>query len=98
MAGDRVVHVHLKDVDERLAERVQAGEVPFRQAVIEGLFKPLGHGFVDIAGVIRHLEATGYRGWYVLEQDKALSAAPPAGRGPISDAETSMAFLRRLEL
>ena len=44
MAGDRIVHVHLKDVDERMAEQVRAGQRPFRQAVIDGLFKPLGQG------------------------------------------------------
>lgn len=42
MAGDRVVHVHLKHADERMAEQVQAGERPFRQAVIDGLSTPLG--------------------------------------------------------
>lgn len=96
MAGDRVVHVHLKDVDERLAERVRAGEVPFRQAVIDGLFKPLGQGYVDIAGVIRQLESHGYRGWYVLEQDQALSAPPPEGEGPVEEAVVSMRYLEAL--
>jgi inosose dehydratase len=98
MAGDRVVHVHLKDVDERMAEQVRAGERPFRKAVIDGLFKPLGEGFVDIAGVIRHLEANGFTGWYVLEQDQALSEAPAEGEGPIHEAITSMDYLRRLDL
>lgn len=96
LAGDRVVHVHLKDVDEFLAERVRAGEVPFRQAVIQGLFKPLGEGFVDIAGVIRQLESNGYQGWYVLEQDQALSAPPPEGDGPIHEAAISMRYLEAL--
>ena len=98
MAGDRVVHVHLKDVDERMAEQVRAGERPFRQAVIDGLFKPLGQGFVDIAGVIRHLEANGFGGWYVLEQDQALATAPLPGEGPIHEAEIGMDFLRNLHL
>ena len=55
-AGDRVIHVHLKDVDPAGAERVRNGDVPFRQAVIDGLFVPLGEGAVDIAGVIEALE------------------------------------------
>ena len=96
MAGDRVVHVHLKDVDERMAEQVRAGERPFRQAVIDGLFKPLGEGYVDVAGVVRYLETTGYQGWYVLEQDVSLSSPPPIGQGPIDDARTSIRFLRDL--
>ena len=47
--------------------------IAFRQAVIDGMFTPLGEGDVDISGVIRTLEAAGYRGWYVLEQDASLA-------------------------
>ena len=68
----------------------------FRQAVIDGLFTPLGSGGVDIGGVIRTLEADGYRGWYVLEQDVSLSAEPAPGEGPKADAIESVAYLRRL--
>lgn len=96
MAGDRVVHVHLKDVDESAAKRVRSGEVPFRRAVIDGMFRPLGAGAVDVAGVIRHLEANGFAGWYVLEQDTALSADPAEGEGPVADARISVAYLEKL--
>ena len=96
MAKDRVHHVHLKDLDDAAAEKVRAGEVAFRQAVIDGMFKPLGEGDVDIAGVIRRLEAAGYTGWYVLEQDCSLDVEPADGEGPAADAEVSVNFLRRL--
>ena len=95
-APERVLHVHLKDVDAALAERVRDGSVPFRQAVLDGLFVPLGAGGVDIAGVIRTLEASRYRGWYVLEQDVSLAAEPAPGEGPKADAIESVAYLRRL--
>ena len=95
-AGDRVVHVHLKDVNHEKARRVRSGEIPFRQAVVEGMFVPLGSGGVDIAGVIEQLEAGGYRGWYVLEQDVSLAADPGPGAGPKADAVRSIEFLRRL--
>jgi inosose dehydratase len=96
VAADRVHHVHLKDVDADFAERVRSGEVKFRQAVIDDMFVPLGEGGVDIAGVIRTLEGAGYRGWYVLEQDKSLSAEPAEGEGPMADAVASVAYLRQL--
>ena len=96
MATGRVLHVHLKDVDRALAERVRNGEVLFRQAVIDGLFTPLGAGGVDIGGVIRTLESDGFRGWYVLEHDVVLGAEPAAGAGPLVDAVESVAFLRQL--
>jgi inosose dehydratase len=92
-APDRVLHVHLKDVDPAKAARVRSGEVPFRQSVIDGLFVPLGEGAVDIAGVIDALEDASYQGWYVLEQDVSLRADPPAGEGPKADAVESVAFL-----
>jgi inosose dehydratase len=95
-AGDRVVHVHLKDLDNSMAERVRAGEIAFRQATIDGMFKPVGAGDVDIAGVIRHLEGRGYRGWYVLEQDCSLTGEPDDGEGPLIDARASVEFLREL--
>ncbi len=95
-AGERVLHVHLKDVDPAASDRVRSGDVPFRQAVIDGLFVPLGEGAVDIAGVIEALEAGGYRGWYVLEQDVSLRSEPAPGSGPKADAVDSVAYLRGL--
>lgn len=95
-ARGRVAHVHLKDVDPVRGEQVRTGEALFRQSVIDGLFVPLGAGGVDIAGVIRTLEADGYRGWYVLEQDVSLAAEPAVGEGPEADAIASVAYLREL--
>lgn len=93
LAADRIDHVHLKDVDDSMADRVRCGDLGFRQAVIDGMFKPLGAGGVDIAGVVRYLEAGGYRGWYVIEQDVALVDDPAPGEGPRVDAATSVAYL-----
>lgn len=97
-AGERTVHVHLKDVDPVLGDEVMKGTRPFRQAVTDGLFTPLGKGAVDIAGVVQHLESIGFQGWYVLEQDKALATAPAEGEGPLGDALACMDYLRRLAL
>lgn len=96
MAKGRVKHVHLKDVDDRLAGMVRTGEVAFKQAVIDGMFTPLGHGDVDIAGVIRRLEASGFEGWYVLEQDASLAAEPAEGEGPKADALLSFEHLKEI--
>lgn len=95
-AKGRVAHVHLKDVDGAMAQRVRSGELPFRQAVIDDIFKPLGEGAVDIAGFVSTLEADGFDGWYVLEQDKVLDADPDPGAGPIEDARKSFEYLASL--
>jgi inosose dehydratase len=93
---DRIAHVHLKDVDGRLAGLVRRGEVGYGEAVGRGLYRPLGEGDVDVAGVVRTLEASGYHGWYVLEQDAVLASAPSPGAGPIRDATTSLEFLKEI--
>ena len=89
----RVAHVHLKDLDGSLARQVRSGELTFHQAVIDGLFVPLGAGSVDIGVFIELLESQRYRGWYVIEQDTVLAAEPELGEGPIIAASQSFAFL-----
>ena len=49
-------HVHFKDVDAALAARVRAGELGYRDAVARGLYRPLGDGDVDVAGVVGLLQ------------------------------------------
>lgn len=95
--GGRVGHVHLKDVDQAVAARLMAGELTLLHAVQAGLFTPLGEGDVAVDEAIAALEAHGYQGWYVLEQDCALTdGIPPEGEGPIADVRTSLAYLDRL--
>lgn len=92
---DRVVHVHLKDVDGRLAAQVIDGTLTFAEAVRAGMFRPLGAGDVDIAAMVRTLEGAGYQGWYVLEQDVMLDA-PPSDEGPVADVRASLDYLLRV--
>jgi inosose dehydratase len=66
------------------------------QAVQHGLFKPLGEGDVAIADVIGLLEREGYQGWYVIEQDQALTSIPALGSGPVRDVRKSVTYLRAL--
>ncbi|MDW5595363.1 sugar phosphate isomerase/epimerase [Conexibacter stalactiti] len=92
--GDRVAHVHLKDVDLAVAARLNAGELTLMEAVQADLFRPLGEGDAQIAALVRQLAAHGYDGWTVLEQDTAITGAPPApGEGPARDVAASLAFL-----
>lgn len=94
-AFDRVGHVHLKDVNLSLVPPVLAREKSLMAATQEGLFTPLGQGDVDIAGVVRELESRGYDGWYVIEQDTAITDGLPAeGEGPMAQVVTSLDYLR----
>jgi inosose dehydratase len=89
--GERVVHVHLKDVDMAVARR----GLSLVEAVQAGLFRPLGHGDVRLDEVLDGLD--GYGRWLVLEQDTALTGEePPVGSGPVTDVRASIADLHSL--
>jgi inosose dehydratase len=92
----RIAHVHLKDVDAAAAARVRAGEISYTDAVRARMYRPLGAGDVDIAGIVAALTAAGYAGWYVLEQDTMLDAEPAAGEGPVADVRRSLEHLRKV--
>ncbi len=83
----RIAHAHLKDVDEALAGRVQAGELSYTEAVRQGMYTPLGSGDVDIAGIVTALRNNGYDGWFVMEQDTILDG-DPTDEGPVRDVRS----------
>lgn len=91
--GERVVHVHLKDVDAGIAARLRSGEMSFLSATRQGVFLPLGRGDAGIALVLDALALHGYDGWLVLEQDTAVAADERAGPDPLANARTSVEFL-----
>ncbi|WP_369046028.1 sugar phosphate isomerase/epimerase family protein [Sinomonas sp. P10A9] len=94
--ASRIGHTHLKDVRAELAARVQAGDLTYTDAVKAGMYVPLGQGDVGIADIVASLTASGYRGWFTMEQDTILETVPE-GDGPASDVRISVAFLRSLE-
>jgi inosose dehydratase len=92
--GERIVHVHLKDVDAAVAARYRAGELTLAGATQAGLFRPLGQGDARISDVLAQLDAHGYERWLVLEQDAALTGEePPVGSGPVLDVQASIEYL-----
>jgi inosose dehydratase len=94
-AAARIGHVHLKDVTAAVAQKVSAREINYTEGVAGGLYRPLGQGDVDVAAVVGTLEASGYRGWYVLEQDTILDG-PPADEGPVRAVRESLTYLDAL--
>ncbi len=96
--ADRVGLVHIKDCKLDIAEQLNNGELTLMEAVQNGLFPNVGRGDLDIDRVIGSLEDTGYDGWYVLEQDTAITGDEPLpGKGPIEDVQQNVTYLRELE-
>ena len=68
--GDRVAHMHVKDVDGHVLERLRSGRIPtFLEALRERIFTELGSGIVDVAGLAAGLLRRNYSGWVMCEQD-----------------------------
>ncbi len=67
--GARITHLHLKDVDAAELGRVLAAGGGMREVWSSGAFVAFGLGDVDLASVMTAIEAQGYDGWVVVEQD-----------------------------
>lgn len=92
--ADRVKHVHLKDCNLDLAQKVQNGEMTYYEATVAGMYTAVGFGDVDIRAIMTNLISAGYNGWFCLEQDKVINDEPVVGIGPIEDARRSVEFIK----
>jgi inosose dehydratase len=91
--GERVSHVHLKDVDPGVLGRLRRGEIgSFGDAVRQRLFTELGSGALDLDGVIAVLAERGYDGWLMVEQD---SGWPPPAESAAIGRRVLAAAIRR---
>lgn len=92
--GERVRHVHLKDVDGDVLFALRSGRYEgLEDAVRHGLFTELGAGILDLDGVIATLVARDYDGWLMVEQDRSLG---PASESAAIGRRVLAASLRRL--
>ncbi len=83
--GRRIRHVHMKDVDAGVLERLRGGEIGgFLPALRARIFTELGNGVLDVAGVVRELALLDYDGWLMCEQDTTWRT--PAESAAISRA------------
>ena len=89
----RVWHVHFKDCEPRVARRAREEEWDYQTALAHGVFCELGKGAVDFAALVRALDAAGYRGWAVVEQDVL-----PAMGAPLQSAIRNREYLRTIGL
>ncbi len=67
--GDRVNHLHVKDVDLGKLQRVLAAGGGMKEVWSSGAFVAFGAGDVDLSTVLSMLDDREYDGWIVVEQD-----------------------------
>jgi inosose dehydratase len=91
--ADRIWHVHFKDCHPGIAVRSRAEGWDYFESVRQGIFCELGQGGVDFPALKATLEANGYDGWIVVEQDVL-----PGMGSPKESAGRNRAYLRQIGL
>lgn len=68
--ADRLIDLHLKDLDLGVAAASRATPTPYRTASDRGLFLEPGLGGLDLTGILEALPGD-FDGWLIVEVDKA---------------------------
>ncbi len=75
--GDRIVHVHMKDIRGKVLDSLDWESDSFLDAVLRGVFTVPGDGDIDFGAVVQRLADVGYEGWFVVEAEQDPIQAPP---------------------
>jgi inosose dehydratase len=87
--GDRIKHIHLKDVRRDVVDRVRAEDLSFQDGIEAGVFTVPGDGDLDLAPVLEALARHGFEGWLVVEAEQ-----DPAKANPLEHALMARSYLR----
>ncbi|NTB04813.1 myo-inosose-2 dehydratase [Agrobacterium tumefaciens] len=74
--GDRINHIHLKDMRTPVMTDVRTRDLSFNDGVRAGMFTVPGDGNVDFSPIVRFVRG-GYKGWLVVEAEQDPAQAPP---------------------
>ena len=75
--GNRVKHVHFKDIREEIMKRSIQENMSFLESVKLGVFTVPGDGMIDFVPIINALNDINYKGWIVVEAEQDPKIAPP---------------------
>jgi inosose dehydratase len=92
--GDRIKHVHCKDVRREVLARVRADDASFLDAVLDGVFPVPGDGGIDFSGALVELTAADYNGWLVVEAEQDPEKTPPLAYARLGFAQLRAAAAR----
>jgi inosose dehydratase len=91
--GDRIKHVHLKDVRSAVVDRVREEGLSFQDGIEAGVFTVPGDGDLELAPVLEALGRHGFEGWLVVEAEQ-----DPAKAHPLTYARLGFCNVARLAL
>ena len=66
----RIPYLHLKSMDAKVLSRVRAQDMPWGEAVVQGVTATPDAGIVDFSDFAAALRETGYDGFGMIEQDQ----------------------------
>jgi inosose dehydratase len=91
--SNRIKHVHLKNVRQRVMDRVLSEDLSFREAIEAGVFTVPGdeEGALDFAAILEALSNRDFTGWLVVEAEQ-----DPAKAKPLGYAKMARAYLREV--
>lgn len=89
--GDRIRHIHLKDLRPEVMAQLRRGDASFNQGVRAGMFTVPGDGGVDFRPLAQHVRRSDYQGWLIVEAEQDPTAAEP-----LSTVRRARTFLRNL--
>jgi len=90
--GDRIKHVHIKNVDAQVRSVVLERQLRFPEAVQLGVMTDLPSGLIDFSTVFDALAHGAYDGWVVVEHD----LDPNSAAKPYEVALKNRQFLSRI--
>ena len=84
-------YVHIKDIDAPTLGKVRREALDFPQAIAAGVFSQVGRGCIDFTEFFRWLQAEGYSGWMIVEQDVKFGETAVA---PLESMRLSLDYLK----
>lgn len=75
--GDRIRHVHLKDIRTEIVDKVRKDKLSFLAGVRLGTFTVPGDGSIDFGPIFKALEEQDYEGYMVVEAEQDPAKANP---------------------
>ena len=74
---EKILHVHCKDMREKVLKKSLSEDLSFRHAFLEGAFTVPGDGCIDYRPIFNELVKNNYQGWLVVEAEQDPKKANP---------------------